>query len=144
ISAAGLANLGWREPSVYFYPGEPVNVGHGVDFSVRHDAFAIDYYPDGTTVQEYKDTLAVIEGGRDVLTKTIIVNDPLRYKGVNFFLVSYQPVLYAKVADSSGKTIPMKKMGTSGLVTDTLPSGESLVDFKFNSSDNLPLDYLQL
>jgi cytochrome c biogenesis protein len=144
IAAAGMANFGWREQSVYFYPGMPVNVGHGTDFSVRHDKFAIEYYPDGTTVKEYRDTLAVVEGGRDVLTKTIIVNDPLHYKGINFFLVSFQPVLYGRAEDAKGNVLPMKRMGASGLVTDTLPSGESLVDFKFTSSDNLPLDYLQL
>jgi cytochrome c biogenesis protein len=144
LAAAGMTNFGWREQSVYFYPGRPVNVGHGTDFSVRHDKFAIEYYPDGTTVKEYRDTLAVVEGGIDVLTKTIIVNDPLRYKGITFFLVSYQPVLYARAGDASGHILPMKRMGATGLVTDTLPSGETLVDFKFNSSDNLPLDYLQL
>ncbi|MFL5735650.1 MAG: cytochrome c biogenesis protein ResB [Chloroflexia bacterium] len=144
LAAVGMANFGWREQSVYFYPGKPVNVGHDLDFSVRQDAFAIDYYSDGTTVKEYKDTLAVIEGGAEVLTKTIIVNDPLRYKGVNFFLVSYQPVIYARAVDAEGKSMLLKRMGSAGPVTDTEKSGESLVDFHFTSSDNLPLDYLQM
>ena len=99
-------------------------MGHGTDFSVRNDHFSIDYYDDGTTVKEYKDTLAVVEAGKDVLTKTIIVNDPLRYKGINFFLVSYQPVLYVGVRDQSGEKLGMRRMGQTGLITDTLPSGE--------------------
>src|SRR5438093_456054 len=56
VVAAGMANFGWREQSVFFYPGKPVDVGHGLDFTVRHDKFSIDYYPDGKTVKEYKDT----------------------------------------------------------------------------------------
>lgn len=144
LVAAGIASFGWREQSVYFYPGEPVNVGHGTDFSVRNDGFSIDYYADGTTVKEYKNRLAVIENGQEVLTKTIIVNDPLQYKGVNFFLVSYQPVLYATAVDGSGQAVGLRRMGASGPITDTTPSGEAIVDFSFTSPDNLPMDLLQL
>ncbi|HEX9989662.1 MAG TPA: cytochrome c biogenesis protein ResB [Chloroflexia bacterium] len=144
LVAAGIASFGWREQSVYFYPGEPVNVGHGTDFSVRNDGFSIDYYADGVTVKEYKNRLAVIEDGKEVLTKTIIVNDPLQYKGVNFFLVSYQPVLYATALDGSGRAAGLRRMGASGPITDTTPSGEAVVDFSFTSPDNLPMDLLQL
>jgi cytochrome c biogenesis protein len=144
LVAAGIAQMGWREQSVYFYPGQPVSPGHGTDFSVRSDNFAIDYYPDGKTVKEYKDTLAVIEGGRDVLTKTIIVNDPLRYKGITFFLVSYQPVVYAKVIDDKGDSLSVKRMGASGPITATTASGAALVEFNFTSPENLPLDLIQV
>jgi len=144
LVAAGMQPIGWREQSVFFYPGQPVNVGHGTDFSVRSDKFSIEYYPDGKSVKEYKDTLAVVEGGKDVLTKTIIVNDPLRYKGINFFLVSYQPVLFAKATDASGTLLPLRRMGKSGLITDTVSTGESLIDFQFVSNDNLPQDLVQL
>lgn len=144
LTGAGMANLGWREQSLSFYPGQPVNVGHDTDFSVRSDNFSIDYYPDGTSIKEYKDTLAVVEGGKDVLTKTIIVNDPLRYKGVNFFLVSYQPVVFAKVTDDKGADLPLRKMTASGPITATQGTAGSLVEFSQTSSDNLPLDYVQL
>ncbi len=144
LVAAGMMSFGWREQSVVFYPGVPVDIGHGVPFTVRNDHFSIDYYADGQTVKEYKDTLTVIENGKDVLTKTIIVNDPLRYKGVNYFLVSYQPVLFAKVTDSANHTLALRSMGAAGPVTDTTTSGETLVKFKYTSQDNLPLDYVQL
>lgn len=144
LTAAGIAQLGWREQSVNFNPGQAVNVGHGLDFSVRNDRFWIEYYPDGTTVKEYKATLAVVEGGTDVLTKTIIVNDPLRYKGINFFLVSYQPVLYAKAVDTAGTSVPLRRMGATGPVTTTTTTSGSLVTFGFTSADNLPEDLLQV
>lgn len=144
LSAAFIAQFGWRERSVLFNPGEQVNVGHGVGFTVANEGFTIDYYDDGTTVKEYKNTLAVFENGSQVLTKTIIVNDPLRYKGINFFLVSYQPVMYVRAVDKSGETMPLRRMGATGPMTTTATSGEALVDFQFANSDNLPLDYVQL
>jgi cytochrome c biogenesis protein len=144
LTAAGMTQIGWRERSVYFMPNDPVNVGHGTDFSVANVGWNIDYYPDGTTVKEFQNTLAVYENNTQVLTKTIIVNDPLKYKGVNFFLVSYEPVLYAKATDSSGANVPLRLMGQSGPITATVPTGEVLVDFPYSSSDNLPLDYVQL
>ncbi len=144
LTAAGLANFGWREQSVLFYPGQPVNVGHDTDFDVVSKAFWIEYYPDGKSVKEYKNTLAVIEGGREVLTKTIVVNDPLSYKGVNFFLVSYQPILYAKAVDDHSGPLALRRMGATGPITDTTSAGEARVDFQFTSADNLPLDFIQL
>lgn len=144
LLGAGMANFGWREQSLSFYPGKPVNVGHDTDFSVRSDKFAIDYYDDGQSIKEYKETLTVIEGGKDVLTKTIIVNDPLRYKDINFFLVSYQPAAFARVTDDKGADLPLRKMTASGPITATQGAAGSLVEFSRPSPDNLPLDYVQL
>ncbi len=143
LTAAFITHFGWREPSLLFNPGVPVNVGHDTDFSVANIGWQIDYYPGTQSIQEYKNTLAVFEGGTQVLTKTIIVNDPLKYKGINFFLVSYMPVLYVRGEDATGAPLPLNKMGASGPVTDTTASGESMLDFEFTSSDNLPLDYVQ-
>lgn len=144
ISAAGMANFGWRDQSVYFFPGKPVEVGHKTGFSVRSDKFAIEYYPNSTSVKEYKNTLTVLEDGKEKLTKTIIVNDPLGYKGVNVFLVSYQPVLYLKTSAQNGTALPMKEMGATLPITDTTASGEVLRTFSSTSADNLPTDLVQV
>jgi len=143
LTAAGVANMGWREQSVFFYPGKPVNVGHDTDFSVRNDGFSIDYYEDGKTVKEYKHNLAVIEADKVVLTKTIIVNDPLTYKGINFFLVSYQPVVYAHATGPSGESVAFKEMGATGPITATTTNGAVLVAFNDGVEDNLAVDFLQ-
>lgn len=140
---SGMANFGWREQSVYFYPGEEVNVGHDTNFSVRNDKFWIEYYEDGKTIKEYKHTLAVVENGRDVLTKTIVVNDPLRYQDINFFLVSYQPVVFVKATDASGNELEARKMTASGPVTATTGAAGALVEFSQISGDNLPQDFVQ-
>ena len=140
---AGLASFGWREQSVYFYPGDEVNVGHDTTFSVRNDKFWIEYYEDGKTIKEYKHTLAVVENGQDVLTKTIVVNDPLRYQDINFFLVSYQPVVFVKATDDTGSELAARKMTVSGPITATTGAAGALVEFDQISGDNLPQDFVQ-
>ncbi|MGA7729890.1 MAG: cytochrome c biogenesis protein ResB [Chloroflexia bacterium] len=143
LSAAFITQIGWRERSLMFKPGVPVNVGHGTDFSVANVGWEIEYYPDGQAIKEYRNTLAVYENDTQVLTKTIIVNDPLKYKDVNFFLVSYLPVLYVRGEDAAGATLPLNMMGASGPISETVAGGEALLDFAFTSDDNLPLDYVQ-
>ncbi len=57
-------------------------------FAVRCDDFDLSFYENGMP-KEYRSSLVIIENGREVLRKDIIVNDPLRYKGINFFQSSY-------------------------------------------------------
>ena len=39
--------------------------------------------------KEYRSRLTIIEQGSPVLQKDIVVNDPLRYRGINIFQSSY-------------------------------------------------------
>ena len=39
--------------------------------------------------KEYRSSLTILENGEPVLTKDIIVNDPLQYKGISMFQSSY-------------------------------------------------------
>jgi cytochrome c biogenesis protein len=64
--------------------GRMVDLG----FTVRNNKFWVDFWPSGQP-KEYASDLSVIEGGREVLRKTIVVNDPLRYKGIWFYQSSY-------------------------------------------------------
>ena len=57
-------------------------------FTVRCNAFSLETYPSGQP-KAYKSDLSVIEGGREVVRKTIVVNDPLQYKGIWFYQSSY-------------------------------------------------------
>jgi len=57
-------------------------------FEIRCDDFNVSYYESGAP-KEYRSRLAVLENGRKVIEKDIIVNDPLRYKGIDFFQSSY-------------------------------------------------------
>lgn len=64
-----------------------------LDFAIRLNDFklGIDYSTGFEQISDFASTVAVIEGGRTVLTKTIRVNDPLRYKGYSFFQSQYNP-----------------------------------------------------
>ena len=57
-------------------------------FSVRNNRFSLETYPSGQP-KKYASDLSVVEGGREVLRKTIAVNDPLQYKGIWFYQSSY-------------------------------------------------------
>ncbi|MFA6012563.1 MAG: cytochrome c biogenesis protein ResB [Desulfobacteraceae bacterium] len=60
----------------------------GLDFQVRCDDFEVTRYDNGAP-KEYRSNLTIIENGKEVLKKRIIVNDPLHYKGINFFQSSF-------------------------------------------------------
>jgi cytochrome c biogenesis protein len=57
-------------------------------FAIRCDAAGQDNYADGTP-KKWWSKLAVLEGGRVVMRKEIVVNDPLVYRGVRFYQSSF-------------------------------------------------------
>lgn len=59
-----------------------------LDFQIRCDKFEMSLYENGAP-KEYKSDLTIIENDKEILKKSIIVNDPLRYKGINIFQSSY-------------------------------------------------------
>jgi len=64
---------------------EPIPLG----FGLRLDKFTLSYYDTGAP-KEYRSDLTVIENNAPVLSKSIVVNDPLTYKGLTFYQASYQ------------------------------------------------------
>jgi len=58
-------------------------------FELRCDDFSVTFYPTGTP-KEYRSDLTVIELGRADWKRSIIVNDPMRHKGISLFQSSYQ------------------------------------------------------
>ena len=61
---------------------------HRLDFAIRCDKFTLSLYDNGAP-KEYRSALSILEGGKVVLKKDIIVNDPLHYHGINIFQASY-------------------------------------------------------
>ncbi len=59
-----------------------------LDFQIRCDDFNVSFYDSGSP-KEFRSSLTILEQGKPVLNKDIIVNDPLRYKGINIFQSSY-------------------------------------------------------
>jgi len=58
-------------------------------FELRVNDFSLTYYDTGAP-KEFRSDLTVIDGGQEVLHKSIVVNDPLDYKGFTFYQSSYQ------------------------------------------------------
>jgi cytochrome c biogenesis protein len=59
-----------------------------LDFRIQCDDFSVSFYETGQP-KEFRSRLTLIEAGTPVLTQDIIVNSPLRYKGINIFQSSY-------------------------------------------------------
>lgn len=77
-------------------------------FAIRCDSAGQEDYADGTP-KKWWSKLAVVNDGRDVKKKEIVVNDPLVYNGVRFYQSSYGPngkvdqlVVNAAPANGSG------------------------------------------
>lgn len=72
--------------SVYqFGTGDSIDLG----FTVRCDRFDIEFYDSGMP-KAYRSKLTVLENNKVILEKSIVVNDPLTYKGITFYQSSYQ------------------------------------------------------
>jgi cytochrome c biogenesis protein len=80
----------------------PVALG----FEVRCDRFNIEFYDNGMP-KSYRSHLTVLENGKVVKEKAIVVNDPLVHKGITFYQSSYQPYQEFML------TITNKKTGVS-------------------------------
>ena len=61
---------------------------HNIPFAVRCDGTGEETYTDGTP-KRWWSKLAVVDGGREVSNKEIVVNDPLVYNGIRFYQASY-------------------------------------------------------
>lgn len=85
--------------------GEPVPLG----FQLRCDNFDVSFYDTGAP-KEFRSDLVILEDGREVMEKSIVVNDPLEYKGVTFYQSSYQPVSEVTLAitGSDGSSVTLK------------------------------------
>lgn len=62
-----------------------------LDFGILCEKFSVSFYDSGTP-KEFRSSLTIIEDGKPVFKKDIVVNDPLRYKGINMFQSSYGPL----------------------------------------------------
>lgn len=58
-------------------------------FELRCDDFDVVFYDKSDTPKAFNSILTVIENGKEVLTKKIDVNNPLKYKGITFYQSNY-------------------------------------------------------
>ena len=69
-------------------------------FTIRNEDFDVSFYDTGAP-KEFRSSLTILENDQPVVKKDIIVNDPLRYKGISIFMASY------------GEMAPEKETGTT-------------------------------
>jgi len=70
------------------HKGETFTVPQG-NFQVRVDDLWTVNYENSSQIKDWYTKLTVIDGGREVLTKTIEVNEPLTYKGISLYQASF-------------------------------------------------------
>jgi cytochrome c biogenesis protein len=78
-----------------------------LDFAIRCDDFSLSLYENGSP-KEYRSRLSILKDGKAVLQKEIIVNDPLRYEGVNLFQSSFGQLPQDSPAQSPAISEPPK------------------------------------
>ncbi len=59
-----------------------------LDFAVRCNEFEVKFYETGAP-ELFRSNLTILEDGKESFTKDIIMNHPIRYKGINIFQSSY-------------------------------------------------------
>lgn len=107
---------------------------HRLDFQIRCDDFNLELYENGTP-KEYRSSLSIVEGGEAVKQKDIIVNDPLRYRGINIFQSSYGEVPPEKMAHP--ETPPA---GPADAYTLNFTSRESSMSYSIKATVGTPVD----
>jgi len=111
---------------------QPLDLG----FEVRCDRFAVEFYQGTQRPKEFISDLVVIDQGKEVVKKTIQVNDPLTYKGITFYQASYgamgDPQFSLKVRNrASGETVTLNLR--QGQVAE-LPGGKAMRVADFTES----------
>lgn len=116
-----------------------------LDFAIRCDKFEVTFYEGSQRPKDYKSTLTVLENNREVLTKTIEVNDPLVYRGIYFYQSSYGGApdgggkinLSVKLKDSGKQQNLTLDVGSSAPVAETnyvVRADEFLADFAMDNN----------
>jgi len=121
--------FGWRG-FVALTPGQQagqIAIKNGtartLPFAVRCDGAGQENYSDGSP-KRWWSKLAVIENGREIQRKEIVVNDPLVYRGVRFYQASY---------GSNGKVDKL-------VLTATPATGEGVRQLSLSTDESVQLD----
>ena len=93
-------------------------------FTVRCNDFQVKFYDTGAP-DEFKSNLTILENNQESFTEDILVNHPLRYKGINIFQAYYgattpDEALF-EITDSKTGTVETHTIKNGGVVQ--LPAG---------------------
>ena len=130
-----VLNLPEGEVSSFAYKDRETKIPLG--FDLRCDNFEVEYYQGSDMPKAYRSWLTVIKNGKEVMKKSIAVNDPLSYEGITFYQSSFGTVprgmqngtLVLKVASANGKPEQVNtKIGGSFTIPGTSVTGH-VTDF---------------
>ena len=107
---------------------------HRLDFQIRCDDFQLTLYDNGAP-KEYRSTLTILEGENAVKQKDIIVNDPLRYRGINIFQSSY-----GKLPPGTMARPQTPNTGPAETYTLTFTSRDSGMGYSAEAKVGVPVD----
>ncbi len=96
-----------------------------LDFYIFCKDFDLSFYENDGTPKEYRSSLALKKDDKILIEKDIIVNSPLRYKGINIFQSSYD------IAEPKSVTLNIQNRDTGMTYNKTL---------KINEEEKLPAD----
>ncbi len=103
ILGSFLGNLFAHEGYVNLSPGESTFLKeYGVTLKV--DDFYLGFREDGSTEQYYSE-IKIVENGQEVKEKKIWVNNPLNYKGLNFYQSSFGWTSNFVIKDKEGNIL---------------------------------------
>jgi cytochrome c biogenesis protein len=91
-----------------------------LDFHIRCDDFSVSFYESGAP-KEFRSALTLLKDNKPTITKDIIVNDPLRYEGINIFQSSY-----GKLPPRNITLVFQDRKTGEELVRETVQLGESI------------------
>ena len=141
---AMLGNVFGYKAFVNIVEGSSVNAVWGragqeripLDFEVYCEDFEVSFYADSGRPKDYTSDLIVREDGREVLRKTIEVNDPLQYGGLTFYQSSYGPAgdptyRFRVTVRETGETVEVT--GQQGAPLE-LPGGAALIPMGYASN----------
>jgi cytochrome c biogenesis protein len=106
-------------------------------FTIRCDDFSVSFYETGAP-KEFRSSLTLLEDGRPVVQKDILVNDPLRYRGISIFQSSYgslpaREAVLSFTSRSTGMVYTQEmKIGQEFAIPESLGTF-SLIDLRHNA-----------
>ncbi|MCD6586240.1 MAG: cytochrome c biogenesis protein ResB [Desulfobacteraceae bacterium] len=110
-----------------------------LNFKIKCDDFDLTLYESGLP-KEYRSSLSLIRNDQIIIQKNIIVNDPLRFEGINIFQSSYGKI-------PSTETIPVNKFTVtitekaSGLIYNKKAAIETPIEMPGNSGTLVVVDF---
>lgn len=102
----GNVNIAEGETVNYYFEGVELT-RRPLPFAITCEKFSLEYYPNTTQPKSYLSKLKIIQAGDMALEKTINVNDPLKFQGINIYQASYgeleKPVFKLRVMNQETK-----------------------------------------